>query len=221
MNTDLSKTPSPASVVLAFIIVYVVWGSTYFFIRHALGGFPPLMLGAFRFTVAGLIMMIWTLYKKEKLFRKDAMVTAAISGFFILFIGNGVVIYAEQFVGSAWAAIIVSAAPIWFVLFDKYHWKENFNSKSILLGLFMGIVGISLLFSENIRSLRDHTNQHYTLAFICLSIASMSWVSGSLYAKYSKPQFPAVISVTWQMFFAGIYFLAGALVTNEYSSFHR
>ncbi len=219
MNNSHSKIPRSSSVILAFITVYIVWGSTYFFIRHALSGFPPLLLGAIRFITAGLLLMIWALIKKEKLVEWRAMKIAAISGFFILFIGNGVVIYVEQYVSSAWAAIIVSAAPIWFVLYDKLHWKENFGSKSILAGLAMGIIGIILLFSENITSIKANTNHYQILAFISLTIGSMSWVIGSLYAKYSKPEFPAVVNTTWQMFFAGIYFLLGAFVKNEFRSF--
>ncbi|MFI5194637.1 MAG: EamA family transporter [Chitinophagales bacterium] len=210
----------PGSVVLAFITVYLVWGSTYFFIRNALNGFPPLILGAFRFITAGLIMMIWAIFKKEKIFQAKAMKAAAISGFFILFIGNGVVIYAEQYVSSAWAAIIISAAPIWFVLFDKFHWKENFRSRSMLAGLVMGIMGMTLLFSENISVRKGNAGQHNTLEFVLLIFASMSWVIGSLYGKYSRPAFPAVISTTWQMFFAGVYFLTGTFFNHEFSSFH-
>lgn len=219
MNNNLPKTPGSAAVVLAFLTVYIVWGSTYFFIRQALSGFPPLLLGAFRFITAGLLMMIWSAFRKEKLFDLQAMKVAAITGFFILFIGNGVVIYVEQYVNTAWVAIIVSAAPIWFVLYDKPHWKENFGSKSILAGLAMGIIGIVLLFSENIISLKTKSNHYQTLAFISLIIGSMSWVIGSLYAKYSKPVFPAIVNSTWQIFFAGLYFLAGAFAKDEFSHF--
>jgi drug/metabolite transporter (DMT)-like permease len=220
MNNNLSKTPRSGSVILAFITVYLAWGSTYFFIRHALGGFPPLLLGAIRFIIAGLLMMVWAIHKKEELFNRHAMKIAAISGFFILFIGNGVVIYTEQYVNSAWVAIIVSAAPIWFVLYDKPHWKENFGSKSIITGLVMGIIGIALLFSENILSLKSNANHYQTLAFISLIIGSMSWVVGSLFAKYSKPQYAASVSSTWQMFFAGLYFLAGSFAKKELDHFH-
>jgi drug/metabolite transporter (DMT)-like permease len=220
MNHNLSKTPRTGTVIFALITVYIVWGSTYFFILQALGGFPPLMLGAIRFLIAGFLMMLWTIYQKEKLFNWPAMKIAAFSGFLILFIGNGVVIYVEQYVGSAWVAIIVSAAPIWFVLYDKPHWKENFASRSILGGLAMGIVGIILLFSENISSLKTNTRHYQTPAFIALIIGSMCWVIGSLFAKYRKPQFPAVLTTTWQMFFAGLYFLIGAFVEDEFRTFH-
>jgi drug/metabolite transporter (DMT)-like permease len=220
MNSDLPQASRSGAVVLAFIIVYLVWGSTYFFIRHAVHDIPPLLLGAVRFLTAGLIMMGWTAYKKEKLFDRKALYAGSISGFLILFIGNGVVIYMEQYVSSAWVAIIVSAAPVWFVLYDKPHWKENFSSRSILAGLFMGIVGTLLLFSENIASMRTGSDQHQVFAFVCLVIGSMSWVIGSLYAKYSEPKFPAMVNSTWQMIFAGLYFLLGSLLKREPASFH-
>ena len=220
MNQTNPKAPRSASVILAFLTVYIVWGSTYFFIRHALNGFPPLVLGAVRFITAGLIMMIWSLFRKVSLFDRRAIKAAAVSGFFILFIGNGMVIWMEQYMSTAWVAIIVSAAPIWFVIFDKRNWKENFRSKSIMAGLALGVLGIFLLFAGNISASRNaKPNSIQNLALISLIIGSMSWVIGSLFAKYSKPQFPATVNATWQMLFAGIYFLAGAFVNNEFHGF--
>ncbi len=221
MNPTDPKEPRSGSVILAFLIVYIVWGSTYFFIRHALfGGFPPLVLGAIRFITAGLMMMAWSVLRKVKLFDRRAIKTAAVSGFFILFIGNGMVIWMEQYMSTAWVAIIVSAAPIWFVLYDKRNWKDNFRSKSIMAGLVLGILGIFLLFAGNISSSSPaKSNPMQNLALISLLIGSMSWVIGSLFAKYSKPQFPAVVNITWQMLFAGIYFLAGAFLKNEIQGF--
>jgi len=220
MNHIGTKPAGPLSVILAFVTVYIVWGSTYFFIRQALTGFPPFLLGAIRFLVAGLLMMVWVTWKKEKLFNKVAMKSAAISGFFILFIGNGTVIFVEQYVGSAWVAIIISAAPLWFVLYDKRHWKENFSSKSILTGLMLGMVGIFLLFLPNISSAYSTDRNSYEhIALFAIILSSMSWVVGSLYAKYNKTQAPATVSTGWQMFFAGMYFLIGAIVTGEYKTF--
>ena len=145
MNNTVSKTPGITFSCPGFLTVYIVWGSTYFFISRALHGFPPFILGAIRFIIAGLIMMIWAVWKKENLLDWATIRLAAISGFLILFIGNGVVIFVEQYVGSAWVAIIISAAPLWYVVYDKPHWKENFSSKSILTGLFLGLIGIFLI----------------------------------------------------------------------------
>ncbi|MDP9042747.1 MAG: EamA family transporter [Bacteroidota bacterium] len=220
MNYSGSKTPSALSVVLAYLTVYIVWGSTYFFISRALRGFPPFLLGGIRFVIAGLIMMIWSLLKKENLFDGRSIRLAAISGFLILFIGNGIVIFVEQYVGSAWVAIIISAAPLWYVVYDKPHWKENFSSKSIITGLSLGLIGIFLLFLPNISSAyKTDRNPYERFALVALVIGSMSWVIGSLYAKYNKTETPAKVNTGWQMFFAGVYFLTGAAITGEYKTF--
>jgi len=220
MNHSETKSPGSLSVILAFLTVYIVWGSTYFFIRKALIGFPPFLLGGIRFIFAAILMMIWAAWKKENLFDLATMKSAAISGFFILFIGNGTVIFVEQYVGSAWVAIIISAAPLWFVLYDKRHWKENFRSKSILTGLMLGLVGIFLLFLPNISAAYSTDRNPYEhIALFAIILSSMSWVVGSLYAKYKRTQAPATVNTSWQMFFSGLYFLVGAAFTGEFKSF--
>lgn len=219
-NHPRTKSPGSLSVILAFLTVYVVWGSTYFFIRKALNGFPPFLLGGIRFITAALIMMAWVVWKKENLFDWTTMKSAAITGFFVLFIGNGTVIFVEQYVGSAWVAIIISAAPLWYVVYDKPHWRENFSSKSILAGLFLGLVGIFLLFLPNLSKANSvQRNPYEHLALLAIILSSMSWVVGSLYAKYKKTHATASINTSWQMFFAGVYFFIGALITGESHGF--
>jgi drug/metabolite transporter (DMT)-like permease len=221
MNNTLSRTPGTLPVVLAYLTVYIVWGSTYFFISRALLGFPPFILGGFRFILAALIMMVWTIWKKEKLWDFETIKLAAASGFLILFIGNGTVIFIEQYVGSAWVAIIISAAPLWYVVYDRPHWRENFSSRSIITGLFLGLIGIFLLFLPDISSTyKTGRNPYERIALFVLILSSMSWVIGSLFAKYKKTDAPASVNTSWQMFFAGIYFLIGAGITGEYKTFH-
>ena len=220
MSNSAPKTPGTLVVLLAFLTVYIVWGSTYFFISKALHGFPPFILGGVRFIAAGLIMMIWAIWKKDNLLHWASIKLAAISGFLVLFIGNGMVIYVEQYVGSAWVAIIISAAPLWYVVYDKPHWKENFTSKSILTGLFLGLIGIFLLFLPDISSsYKTDNNPYEKVALFALIAGSMSWVIGSLYAKYKKTDAPASVNTGWQMFFAGLYFLIGSLITGEFKTF--
>ena len=114
-------------VVVAFLTVYLVWGSTYLFIRIAVEHFPPMIMGAVRFIIAGLMMFVWCIIRGEKLFSIKIIIPAAVSGLFILFIGNGAVIWAEQYLSSSLVAVLVGAAPIWFVLFDIPNRKENFQ----------------------------------------------------------------------------------------------
>src|ERR671913_542435 len=117
--TGLSKkNASPVMVILAFATVYIVWGSTYFFIKKAVQGFPPFLLGAIRFLIAGLIMIGWSVLRREKIFERQNIRHAIVGGVLMLFIGNGAVIWVEQFMPSAMVAILISSSPIWFVVLD-------------------------------------------------------------------------------------------------------
>ncbi|RZL47563.1 MAG: EamA family transporter, partial [Pedobacter sp.] len=132
--TNLNKSSSPVLVYLAFAIVYLVWGSTYFFIQKALAGFPPFILGVFRFSVAGILMLVWCKLKGEQIFNRKTIKIAAVSGILMLGIGNGIVIWVEQFIPSGLVAIMVASAAIWFIILDKPKWKENLSNKYIVSG---------------------------------------------------------------------------------------
>src|ERR1700751_395408 len=91
-----NKPASTLLVIIAFATVYLVWGSTYFFIRMAIHGMPPLLMGAMRFTTSGLLMLTWCLIKGEKIFIKQSLINSAIVGILLLCVGNGIVIWVEQ-----------------------------------------------------------------------------------------------------------------------------
>ncbi|MFT4155026.1 EamA family transporter [Parafilimonas sp.] len=150
MSATIKKEASTLMVIIAFATVYLVWGSTYFFIQKAVHDIPPFIMGGIRFLMAGLLLMAWRSYKKEKLWNIQQVKAAAISGVLLLFIGNGAVIWAEQNLASSLVAMLVSAAPIWFVLLDKPRWHENLHSREIIVGLIVGFAGVILLFSERV-----------------------------------------------------------------------
>lgn len=111
---------------------------------------PPFLLGALRFTTAGLLLMGWCIIKKEKIFVVKDIIPAAITGILLLFVANGIVIWSEKTLPSAMVAILVSSAPIWFVVLDKPQWIINFKNKATIFGLIIGFAGVLLLFSEQI-----------------------------------------------------------------------
>lgn len=211
-----TKAPSTLMVVLAFATVYIVWGSTYFFIQKALAGFPPFFLGAFRFIIAGSLMLGWSLLQGEKVFSWKVMKPALVTGLLLLFVGNGVVIWVEQFLPSAMVAIMISSAPLWFVLLDKPKWSENLSNKSTILGLFVGFAGVVLLFYEKIMATMSSLNSGRDLfAMVLVVLGSMAWAGGSLYSKYNSVSNSATVNSTWQMLAAGIAFIPGALFSGE------
>ena len=205
-------------VLLAFAIVYLVWGSTYFFIQKAVAGFPPFMLGALRFLLSGMLMTFWCIMKGEKLFGIPNIKHAIISGILLLFFGNGIIIWVEQTIPSGVAAITVSSAPLWFILLDKPKWSENFRSRSIVAGMLIGLAGVLLLFSEQVsEAMKGNGVQIGTM--ILLLIASIAWAGGSLYSKYKSSEGSTIVNSSWQMMAAGIAFLPGMLIRGEMNGF--
>ncbi|WP_183560973.1 EamA family transporter [Mucilaginibacter sp. SP1R1] len=216
MATTPQKSASPLLVIIAFAIVYLVWGSTYFFIKIAIDGFPPFILGALRFFTAGILLLAWSAAKGEKIFVKRNIIHAAVSGFLLLVIGNGAVIWAEQTLPSAMVAIMVSSPPIWFVLLDRQNWSVNFKSTSTIIGLTIGFAGVILLFSEQLGALFGASTANSKLpGMILLFVGSVSWAAGSLYSKYFNTQGSAPVNTAWQMLVAGLVFLPSSFLHQE------
>lgn len=214
---QISKTT--INVVFAFAIVYIAWGSTYFFIQKALEGFPPFILGALRFMVAAGLMFLWCIYKNENLFIIKQIKQAFIGGFLLLFVGNGAVIWVEQSLPSGLVAIMVSSSPLWFIVFDKPKWKENFSNRSTVTGLVIGFIGVLLLFYRNLIEGFTTTGRVESFGLIIVTIAAISWSAGSLYSKYRSENASAIVNSAWQMFAAAIAFTIAALIHGEMSIF--
>jgi len=219
MTPAHNKSASTLMVVIAFATVYLVWGSTYFFIRMAIQGIPPLLMGAMRFFTAGALVLIYCIIKGEKIFIRKSMITSAIVGILLLGGGNGAVIWVEQTLPSAMVAILVSAAPIWFVLLDKQNWAVNFRSKSTITGLIVGFVGVILLFGEQLGGmLGGGIGGTKLILMVLLILGSISWSGGSIYAKHHPSEGSAAVNVAWQMIIAGILFLPASALNHEFKN---
>lgn len=218
MSSPSNRPASTMMVVVAFAIVYIVWGSTYFFIRMAVAHIPPMMVGVLRFLLSGVLMLLWCLFTKEKLFSWTVMRPAIISGLLLLGLGNGALIWSEQYIPSSLAAILLAAGPIWFVLLDKGKWVENFRSKATIAGLIVGFVGVLLLFAEQLKK-GISGNRMEMVALVVLVLGSISWASGSLYSKYKSTGGSNAVNAGWQMLAAGIAFVPASLISGEWASF--
>lgn len=220
MNTITQKAPSTFLVVLAFATVYIVWGSTYFFIQMAIHGIPAMLVGAIRFIVAGILMLAWCKFKGDKLWVKRDVINAAVSGILLLAVGNGIVIWVEQALPSAMVAIMVSANPIWFVVLDKRNWRENFKSTATISGLIIGFAGVLLLFGEQLMSsFNGPQDSAKLIGMILLVVGPIGWATGSLYSKYKGSNSPSRVTVGWQMLIAGLVFLPAAAAHGEFVKF--
>jgi drug/metabolite transporter (DMT)-like permease len=212
--------PSKLMVVLAFAVVYIVWGSTYFFIRVAIDDFPPFLMVAIRFVVAGLIMFGWCALRKEKLFNRKDIMASVISGILMLVLGTGAVVWSEQYLASSLVAILVSAGPLWFVTLDKRNWSINFSSRNIIIGLVIGFIGVIVLFSENVvHAFSGAGSMLQIISMGLLVIGAASWAAGSLYSKYKTTHSSNAVNTSWQMLSAGLIFTIMSFGAGETKGF--
>jgi len=205
----------------AFAIVYLAWGGTYFFIRLSLQHIPPMLVGAIRYGIAGLLMLLWCVVTKKRIFSWRAIRPAAVSGLLLLVGGNGLLIWAEQYIPSSLAAILLASGPIWFVLLDRSKWRENFRSKATVAGLVVGSVGVLMLFGQKLRGEggQGEGGNREMAALAVLIVASISWAAGSLYSKYKAAGNSNSVNAGWQMMVAGIVFVVCSAISGEFGHF--
>lgn len=198
-------SPNTIGVVIAYFLIYVVWGSTYYFIGVALKSFPVFLLGALRFSGAGIILLIVCYLRKENIFRKKLILKSAISGVVLLFIDMAVVMWAQRYVSSSFVAIIASSTAIWIMFFDFPMWRTNFRQPKILLGITFGFGGVAMLYAEQLQT----TSPNHQYGVLLLVGGCISWALGTLYTKYKSSQEENQNSFSgsaWQMVFASVMF---------------
>ena len=204
-------------IFVAYFLIYVVWGSTYFFIGVALKGFPPFLLGAIRFTVAGLLLLGWCCIRGEPVFRKNLIKKSAVSGIVLLFIDMAVVMLAQQYLSSSLVAIIASSTAIWIMALDVPMWKKNFRNPATLIGIIAGFLGVLMLYAEQLDPSGSMT-EHGEYGVMILVFGCISWALGTLYAKYRSSgaeEVNAFAGSAWQMLSASAMFWLCSLVTGD------
>ncbi len=210
-----------AGIVIAYFLIYVVWGSTYYFIGVALQGFPPFLLGAFRFTAAGLLLLAVCRLRGEPVFRRNLVKKSAVSGIVLLFIDMAVVMLAQKWVSSSLVAIVASSTAIWIMALDAPMWKKNFCSPAVVIGIVAGFLGVVMLYLEQFFS-DGHAEigQRGEYGVVLLVFGCISWALGTLYAKYrssGEEKVNAFAGSAWQMLTASAMFWIFSLASGDLS----
>ena len=205
--------PSRVKIVLAFAAVYTLWGSTYLAIRLAIDTLPPFLMTGTRFTLAGLILFIWAALKGERfipplhLWRR-----ALVIGGLLLLGGNGGVVWAEHYVATGLAALLVSTEPLWVVILNWAISRQRPNWK-VLLGVLIGLVGVAMLVGDGLRR-----NGHSTFSLVAggvVLVAAFSWAAGSVYSNRRPLQLSTLMAAGMQMLAGGFLLLLLAVVTGD------
>jgi drug/metabolite transporter (DMT)-like permease len=201
--------PAPGRLVLvaAFAIVYVVWGSTYLAIRIAVQDLPPGLLAGVRFIIAGLVLGALAVSRGQAPPRSGGeWLTTAILAFAFIVLGNGVVTWAEQWVPSNQAALIIASSALftaWFGTFGRRGVPLNGATK---LGLFAGLFGTAMMvWPEGTDSDVAADDLLWPKAAIVLSTIAWSW--GVMHSRN------AVVTMKPLMFAACQMLIGGGLLT--------
>jgi drug/metabolite transporter (DMT)-like permease len=205
-------------VLAAYITVCVVWGSTYLAIRVGVEHVPPALLAGVRFIIAGLILLAFARVTGRPLPRRRSdWVTNVVVGVLLLAVGNGLVVWSEQFVASGAAAIFVVTMTLWLVLFDAViPGRTSQPTLSQIVGLLVGFGGTLLLVGGDVESLR-HADWRGPIG---LTVAPMAWALGSVYAKRHPLASGPHVSSGIQMLAAGCVLLILATVAGEWPAWH-
>ncbi|WP_294476430.1 EamA family transporter [uncultured Bacteroides sp.] len=219
MERQSNTSKNLAGVIIGYFLIYVVWGSTYFFIGVALKDLPPFLLGALRFTAAGLILLGICYLRGEPVFKKKLIRRSAVSGIVLLFVDMAVVMLAQQYLTSSLVAIIASSTALWILLLDAPMWKTNFRNPFTIVGGVIGFGGVVMLYVEQFTL--ESMNPNSERGILLLIIGCVSWALGTLYAKYRssrEEKVNAFAGSAWQMLFASGMFWICTLVSGEFRS---
>jgi drug/metabolite transporter (DMT)-like permease len=211
-------------VGIAFGLVYVFWGSTYLAIgMTSAEGIPPFVMCAMRFLIAGPLMLAACAIfgRSVRISGQEALRLAVIGGL-LLVGGNGGLAWAEQYVPTGFAALIVAVTPIWFLVLETFIFRGDRMSRRGLAGLAMGIVGIALLVWPKITH-RDALGIMQLVGSISLLVSSMSWAIGSVFSRKWQMKVDPFVATSWEMVFAGLGHMALVGLTGQLhqASFHR
>lgn len=198
-------------IVLAFFAIYVIWGSTYLWVKISVAELSPIFLASFRFICAGaLIFLIAKIMRIPLKIPAQQMKNSMLAGLFFLVIGNGLMVWSLKYVDSGFAALEISAQPLVVLLMMRLLQGKKIKAMS-MIGVLLGMVGIYLLVSQK----QIVTKEGALTGILMILVCMLSWAYGSLFvAKVDLPK-NFFVSTGYQMFSAGLVLMVISLLLGE------
>jgi len=199
--------------VLAFAIVYIVWGSTYLAIRIGVADLPPALLAGARNTSAGVVLMLFAWWRTGMApWRSPDWKIAIPVGLAMIALANGFTTWSEDWVPSNQAALISVCSALWTAWFGTFGPRGHALSIRAKTGLAIGFVGALLLFVPG----HGFSFQHLGAQMLLL-ISTASWAAGAMWGRHKDPQTPPLMLASMQMLVGGVALLAVGFGTGEAS----
>ncbi|MGE3957988.1 MAG: EamA family transporter [Vicinamibacterales bacterium] len=207
----MSSSPTSRPAFLAFLAVCLLWGTTYLAIRIGLESIPPMLLGGFRWTVAGgAILAVMTL-RRDTVPGPADWPMLALMGVLLIGFGNGGVVWAEQTLPSGLTAVLVAVVPFWMIGVERVAGSHEPLGWRRLAGLVIGFGGIVLLVWPELE-VGDGAGP----GVVATQLACLGWAIGSTFSKRRRPSENVLATAAYQMLFGGLAMFAAGTLTGEW-----
>ena len=203
--------------LLAFAIIYFVWGSTFLAIRVGVREVPPLILAAMRFLVAGVVLYAWMIARGERSPSGREWRSASLLGIVIFVFDYGLLFWAEQRVPSGIAAVMLATIPVFMALSEIVFLRTQTLTARLVLALLIGIGGVAVLMSGSLNLGGAPIDKVGAAALI---FASMSWSAASTLTRKLPLPPSKVMSSGAQMLAGGVFLALTAAALGEFRNFH-
>jgi drug/metabolite transporter (DMT)-like permease len=213
-----TKSHAPKwQTLLAFAMIYFVWGSTYLAVRVGVAEVPPFLLAAMRFLAAGLVLFLWTLARGERSPRRREWMSAFLLALLIFVFDYGLLFWAEKRVPSGVAAVMMATIPVFMALSEIIFLRTQRLTARLALALLVGIAGVAVLVSNSLNVGGAPIDRSGAIALI---VAAISWsIAAALSQKLPLPS-SKVVSSGAQMFAGGLLLTIAAGALGEFRNFH-
>lgn len=209
-----SPPPSRTALVLAFASIYLIWGSTYLGIRIAVETMPPFLMAAARFLLAGGILFAFLKLRGAPWPTRHQWIANAIIGTFLLLGGNGLVVWAEQFVPSGITALLIGAGPL-FIVLTEWAWPGGLRPSLVTIGaLLLGFAGVTWLAAPWESAAPGAVPLRGILAILG---ACVFWSFGSIYSRHAKHGATPFVAASLQMLGGGAALILVALLHGDFA----
>ena len=198
----MSEHQPRAKIVLAFASVYLIWGSTYLFMRFAVETLPAVAVAGVRYFIAGLILYMIASWRRTPEPTDVPWQGHAIVGT-LLTAGNGSVALAVQRIPSGVAALLVALTPCMMVLLEWWWRGGSRPTIGVVAGLILGVAGMAVLVGPT--ALGGEPIDPIGAGIVLLG--STAWATGSVYSR-TLPRFQSAVRTS------AIQMLAGGLVVS-------
>jgi len=217
----VTGTPTaPRAAYIAWLTICIVWGTTYLAIKIALETIPPLLIGGIRYLIAGTLLITWLRLRGERLPAIREWGPFVVLGFLMLLLGNGGVVWAEQFVPSGLTAVLLATTPFWMAGVEALFADGDRVTPRHGLGLLVGFVGILVLIGPEVMPEHGGFGWEFLGGVLALQIACAGWSAGSAYSKRLKGGVSPMTTAALQMLWGGVWMTAAAGVLGEWPDLH-